>query len=93
MVYLAILIHRQSLSLDELSFQIFQIRCIEIELPPEGTIGQAPPTLEHSQRGVEDVFKSHRQLSSLPEASRDRQGICVLQMPGKGKQEVGYGTL
>jgi hypothetical protein len=48
------------LALDELGFQIFQIRVIEIELPLEGPIGQAPPALEHVYRLVEDLLKGHR---------------------------------
>jgi hypothetical protein len=48
------------LALDEFGFQIFQRRVIEIELPLEGAIGQAPPTLEHGYRLVEDLLKGHR---------------------------------
>jgi hypothetical protein len=48
------------LPLDEFGFQIFQIRVIELELPLEGAIGQAPPALEHGNRLVEDLLKGHR---------------------------------
>jgi hypothetical protein len=47
------------LAFDEFGFQIFQIYVIEIELPLEGAIGQAPPALEHSYRLIEDLLKSH----------------------------------
>src|SRR5262245_18631841 len=56
----AVLIHCQALALNEFGFQIFQICVIELELPLEGAIGQAPPTLEHSYRLVEDLLKGHR---------------------------------
>jgi hypothetical protein len=47
------------LALDELGFQIFQICIVELELPLEGAIGQAPPALEHGYRLVEDHLKGH----------------------------------
>jgi hypothetical protein len=56
----AFFIHRQALPLDEFGFQICQIRVIELELPLEGAIGQAPPALEHGYRLVEDLLKGHR---------------------------------
>jgi hypothetical protein len=52
------------LALNEFGFQIFHIRVIELELPLEGAIGQAPPALEHGYRLVEDLLKGHR-LPSL----------------------------
>src|SRR5712691_4467145 len=61
-----VLIHRQALALNEFGFQIFQIRVIELELPLEGAIGQAPPTLQHGYRLVEDLLKGHRPPSLYP---------------------------
>jgi hypothetical protein len=55
----AILINRHTLSLNEFSFQIVQIRIIELELTLEGAIGQAPPALQQSDRLVEDLLKGH----------------------------------
>ena len=37
-----------------------QGRVVELELPLEGAIGQASATLEHRDRLVEDLLKSHR---------------------------------
>ena len=54
------LIHGQALALDEFGFQIVQVGVIELELPLEGAIGQAPPALEHGYRLVEDLLKGHR---------------------------------
>jgi hypothetical protein len=51
------------LALDEFGFHIFQIRVIELELPLEGAIGQAPPALEHRYRLVEDLLKGHSPLA------------------------------
>jgi hypothetical protein len=48
------------LALNEFRFQIVQIRVIELELPLEGAIGQAPPTLQHGYCLVEDLLKGHR---------------------------------
>ena len=53
-------IDRQALALNEFRFQIVQIRVIELELPLEGAIGQAPPALKHGYRLVEDLLKGHR---------------------------------
>src|SRR5262245_60293815 len=55
----AVLIHGQTLALDEFVLHIFQIRVIELELPLESTIGEAPPALEHGDRLVEDLLKGH----------------------------------
>ena len=52
----AVLIHRQALALNEFGFHIVQIRVIELKLPLEGAIGQAPPTLEYGYRLVEDLL-------------------------------------
>src|SRR5215813_14150028 len=93
----AILIHRQALALDKFGLQIFQIRVIELELPLEGAIGQAPPALEHGDRLVENVLKGHRPPSlSLDEACRSRCGngksrpdAYIPHTVEKRKQEVG----
>jgi len=61
----ALLIDRQALSFDELILQIFQGLVVELELPLESAIGQAPTTLQHGHRLVEDLLKGHRQ-PSLP---------------------------
>src|SRR6516165_11714119 len=45
---------------EERFFQVFQRRIVELELPLEGTVGQAPPALEHGYRLVEDLLKGHR---------------------------------
>jgi hypothetical protein len=66
--YPAVFIHRHALALDEFGFHIVQIRVIELELPLEGAIGQAPPALEHGYRLVEDLLKGHR-LPSLCQCS------------------------
>jgi hypothetical protein len=55
----ACLIHGQTLALDEFVLHIFQIRVIELELPLESAIGEAPPALEHGDRLVEDLLKGH----------------------------------
>jgi hypothetical protein len=47
------------LALNEFGFHIFHIRVIELELPLEGAIGQAPPALEHGYRLVQDFLKGH----------------------------------
>src|SRR6516165_3233775 len=45
---------------EERFFQVFQRRIVELKLPLEGAIGQAPPALEHGDRLVEDLLKGHR---------------------------------
>ena len=55
----AVLIHCEALALDEFGFQIFQIGVIELELPLEGAVGQAPAAPEHGYRLVEDSLKGH----------------------------------
>ena len=37
-----------------------QGRVVELELPLEGALGQAPPALQHGYRLVEDLLKGHR---------------------------------
>jgi len=54
------------LALNEFGFHIVQIRVIELKLPLEGAIGQAPPTLEYGYRLVEDLLKGHRPPSLYP---------------------------
>jgi hypothetical protein len=48
---------------DEFVLQIVQGRIIELELPLEGTVGQASATLEHGHRLAENLIKGHRQPS------------------------------
>jgi hypothetical protein len=47
------------LAFDEFVFQILQGRVIELELPLERAIGQAPPPLEHRDSVVKDLLKGH----------------------------------
>jgi hypothetical protein len=54
------------LALDEFVLQIFQGRVVELELPLEGAVGQAPAALEHGNRLVEDLLKGHRPPSLSP---------------------------
>ena len=72
----------QALPLDEFGFQICQIRVIELELPLEGAIGQAPPALEHGYRLVEDLLKGHRHHADAACRRRcrnwqGRTGVCI----------------
>ena len=57
------LIDRQALALDEFVLHIFQGCVVELELPLEGTVGQAPTPLEPGNRVVEDLLKGHRHPS------------------------------
>jgi hypothetical protein len=96
----AVLIHRHALALDEFGFQIFQIRVVELELPLESAIGQAPPPLEHGDRLVQELLKGHRPPSlgqygvqkTVWELRcgnwRGRSGACIPHMVDKRKQEV-----
>jgi hypothetical protein len=59
----AALIHCEALALNEFMLQIIQSRVVELKLPLEGAVGQAPPTLEHGYRLVEDLLKGHRHPS------------------------------
>src|SRR5215831_4551934 len=54
------LVHGQALALDEFVLQIIQGRVVELKLPLQGAVGQAPPALEHGYRLVEDLLKGHR---------------------------------
>src|SRR6516165_4348280 len=45
---------------EERFFQVFERRVVELELPLEGAVGQAPPALEHGYRLVKDLLKGHR---------------------------------
>jgi hypothetical protein len=47
------------LALDQFDGQVFQRRIVELELSLEGTVGQTPPALEHSDRLVENRLKGH----------------------------------
>jgi hypothetical protein len=46
--------------IEELLLEVVQRGIIELELSLENAIGEAPPTLEHGYRLVEDLLKSHR---------------------------------
>ena len=54
-----VFITRQALALDEFVLQIFEGRVVELELPLQGAVGQASPTLEHGDRLVENLLKGH----------------------------------
>src|SRR5882724_3596104 len=53
-------IHRHALAVNELVFERLQVRLVQLELELEGSVGQASATLEHRDRLVEDLLKSHR---------------------------------
>ena len=55
-----VFITRQALALDEFVLQIFEGRVVELELPLQRAVGQAPPALEHGYRLVENLLKGHR---------------------------------
>jgi hypothetical protein len=46
--------------IEELLLEVVQRRIVELELPLEGAISQAPPALEHRYGLVKDLFKGHR---------------------------------
>jgi len=69
----AIFIHGQQLAVDEFFFEISEIRVIQIELPFEGTIGQAPATLEHGNRLIQNLLEGH-----------DRPSIALVLAPFDG---------
>jgi hypothetical protein len=46
--------------LDEFVLQIFEGRVVELELPLQRAVGQAPPALEHRYSLVENLLKGHR---------------------------------
>src|SRR5262249_20755217 len=50
----------EPLAMDEFSLQVLQVGVIQGELALKRSIGQAPSTLEHGNRLVEDLFKGHR---------------------------------
>src|SRR5262249_34194090 len=56
----ASLIDRHALALDEFILQIVERCLLQLELPLEGAVGQAPPALEHRDRLVENLLKGHR---------------------------------
>src|SRR5262249_16082767 len=58
--YCIVFITRQALALDEFIRQIFEGRVVEVELPLQRGVGQAPPALEHRDRLVENIRKGHR---------------------------------
>jgi hypothetical protein len=51
------------LALDKFILQIVQGCVVKLELPLERAVGQAPPTLEHGYRLVQDFLKGHRPSS------------------------------
>jgi len=55
-----VFIPRQALTRDEFVLQIFESRVIELELPLQRAVGQAPAALEHGYGLVENLFKGHR---------------------------------
>jgi hypothetical protein len=57
------------LRVEEFILEDRQLVVIEVELELQGAIGHAPPALEHGDRLVEDLLKSH----CLP--SRGRCGV------------------
>jgi hypothetical protein len=59
----ALLIDGKALPLDELKREVLQFLGIEVELPLERAIGQAPSTLEHRNRLVQHLFKAHGAFS------------------------------
>jgi hypothetical protein len=48
------------LAIEELILEIVKGVLVELELPFEGAVGQAPPALEHGYCLVEDLLKGHR---------------------------------
>jgi hypothetical protein len=58
--YCTVFITRQALALDEFVGQIFEGRVVELELPLQRAVGQAPPALEHCYCLVENLLKGHR---------------------------------
>src|SRR5262249_55083291 len=55
-----VLISGEALALNEFMRQIVQGRVVELELPHEGAVGQAPVSLEHGNRMVKNHLKGHR---------------------------------
>jgi hypothetical protein len=55
----AILIQSHALAVNQLVLEIVERRVIELKLPLEGAVGQAPPALEHGDRVVKDLLKGH----------------------------------
>ena len=55
-----VFITRQALALDEFVLQICEGCVVELELPLQRAVGQAPPALEHRDRLVENLLKGHR---------------------------------
>jgi hypothetical protein len=52
--------------IEELLLEVVQRGIVELELPLEGAIGEAPPALEHGYRLVEEILKGHRPPSLYP---------------------------
>src|SRR5262249_61574295 len=55
----AVLICRDALAVDQRILEVFEHRVVELELPLEGAVGQAPPALEHGYSVVKDLLKGH----------------------------------
>src|SRR5262245_7942623 len=88
------LIDRQGLPLNEFVLQIFQSCVVELKLSLESAIGQASPALEHGDRLVENLLKSHCPLSSPKAVYRRRcrngtghSGAVIPHMVTLKKQE------
>jgi hypothetical protein len=68
---LAILIDGKPLPFDELKREVLQLLGIELELPLERAVSQAPSTLEHGDRLVQHLFKPHSAFSSRAVLSKN----------------------
>src|SRR5262249_16781597 len=55
-----VLIHRQTLTVNQLILEGLQVRVIQMKGQLERAIRQAAAALEHSHRVVEDLLKGHR---------------------------------
>ena len=88
------LIDRQALALDEFVLQIFQGRVIELELPLEGAVGQAP---WRWSMAIAWSRISSKVIAHPPEADaacsrrcgngRGRAGVLIPHMVSKGKRK------
>src|SRR5262245_53021367 len=54
-----VLIHGELEHLDNFSCEILEVGVVELKLALEGTIRHTAPALEHGDRLVEDLLKSH----------------------------------
>jgi hypothetical protein len=60
------LIDREALALDEFVLHILQGRLVELELPLEGAVRQAPPLVQQGDHLIHHRHKVHP-VSSLPD--------------------------